>query len=77
MTTIEVDPQDPKSIKVGSTHWRLWQSDRGWRYATRGGFLTEAQMRHGCEMTLDAETPEELHSRLLAQPDVSTEDVTA
>lgn len=77
MTTIEVDPRDPKSIKVGSTHWRLWQSDSGWRYATRGGFLTETQMRHGCEMTLDAETLEELHHLLLAQPDAPLEDVTS
>lgn len=77
MTTIEVDPLDPRSIKVGSVHWRLWQSDSGVCYATRGGFLTEAQMRLGCEMTLDADSPEELNRRLLAQPDPSAEGVNS
>lgn len=69
MTTIETDPQDPKSVKVGSVHWRLWESDSGTPYATRAGHLTEEQMLAGCEMTIPANSQEELHRLLLAQPD--------
>lgn len=68
-TAIEVDPKDPKSVKVGSVHWRLWQSDSGWRYATRSGYLTDAQMDAGYRMTVDAADHAELERCLLAQSD--------
>ena len=71
-TVIEVDPKDPRTVRVGATLWRLMQSDTGACYATRGGFLTDDQLMCGYEMTLDADTQEELHERLLAQPDAHT-----
>jgi hypothetical protein len=67
VTGIEVDPQDPKSITVGSTHWRLWQSSSQEYYATRGT-ITLAEFDAGHEATLVADTPEKLQELLLDQP---------
>jgi hypothetical protein len=71
VTGIEVDPQDPKSVKVGSTHWRLWQSDDQHYYATRGG-ITRAQEDAGYKATIVADTPGERQELLLAHSDPLT-----
>jgi hypothetical protein len=62
-------PKNP-TVTVGSTTWLLWRSDTGARYATRcGKHLTEDQIRAGCEMTVAADSIEELTHLLRAQPD--------
>jgi hypothetical protein len=63
------EPEDLKDITIGSTHWRLWASDAGKQYATRAGTLTDQQISDGYEMTIAADTPEELSHLLRQQPD--------
>jgi hypothetical protein len=62
---------DPKTLRVGSVYWRLWSSDGRTRYATRAGKLSLKQLEAGCEMTLVADSAEDLSRRLLDQPDVT------
>lgn len=69
-TTLAVDPHDPKTVTVGAVRWRLWESG-GAYYATRGA-ITLAQEQAGCEATLVADTPEELHRLLVEQPQICT-----
>lgn len=66
---IEADPDDPKTLWVGDTAWRIWESDTGWLNATRAGDVTPDQVNGGYARTLDAETREELEDKLLSQPD--------
>lgn len=67
------EPEDPRDIKVGSACWRLWESDAGTQYATRAGRLTDKQLLAGYEMTIAADTPEELSHLLRKQPDAHQE----
>ena len=66
---ITVDPDDPRTLWVGDTAWRLWQSDTGWLHATRAGDVTEDQVNRGYVRTLDAKTRWELEHKMLDQPD--------
>ncbi|WP_067471977.1 hypothetical protein [Actinomadura hibisca] len=47
--------------------WRFWNSDDGSHYATRLGFLTDAQIDGGLAMTLAADSREELDAAITEQ----------
>lgn len=46
--------------------WKLWRSDDGGHYASRQGFLTDADLEKGL-VTLDANTEEELQIKIKQQ----------
>jgi hypothetical protein len=66
-TFVEVDPNDPKTVRVVLERWRLWESDAGVHYATRCSTLSEEQMAAGAEMTISDDTPQGRERKIIAQ----------
>lgn len=69
-TTIEVDPRDPKTVRVKGVVWRLWKSSGGSCYYATRGTITRAQEDAGYKATIVADTAEERQELLLAQPGI-------
>ncbi|RJL24147.1 hypothetical protein [Bailinhaonella thermotolerans] len=44
--------------------WTIWRSDAGRWWATRHRSLSQAEREAGCAMTIDADGPGELRTRL-------------
>lgn len=53
--------------------WAVWLSDTGrwWAYRTQADPLTIGQMRAGCRITVQAETPTELRTAIRAEQDAA------